>query len=131
MLGIPENAAGMMSHFHPLLGPREAALSDFVPLCWGTLLILLPFVGDPRECNFASNFLSFFFLLPRFVAWPLELGSGTHNPRFVVWPLELGSGTHNPRLGILLELVEGKKMGLHPMCLYSKYSVFSGEPNNG
>ena len=34
---------------------------------------------------------------PRFVAWPLELGSGTHNPRFVAWPLELGLGTHNPR----------------------------------
>ena len=34
---------------------------------------------------------------PRFVAWPLELGLGTHNPRFVVWPLELGLGTHNPR----------------------------------
>ena len=31
----------------------------------------------------------------------------------------------------LLELVEGEKMGFHPMCLYSKYSVFSGEPNNG
>ena len=57
----------------------------------------------------------FFFLLPHFVAWPLELGLGTHNPR----------------LGILLELVEGEKMGFHPMCLYSKYSVFSGEPNNG
>ena len=25
---------------------------------------------------------------------------------------------------ILLELVEGEKMGFHPMCLYSKYSVF-------
>ena len=32
---------------------------------------------------------------------------------------------------ILLELVEGEKRGFHPMCLYSKYSVFSGEPNNG
>ena len=60
-------------------------------------MILLPFVGDPRECNFASHFLSLFFLLPRFVAWPLELGLGIHNPRFVAWPLELGLGTHNPR----------------------------------
>ena len=34
---------------------------------------------------------------PRFVAWPLELGLGTHNPRFFAWPLELGLGTHNPR----------------------------------
>ena len=25
---------------------------------------------------------------------------------------------------ILLDLVEGEKMGFHPMCLYSKYSVF-------
>ena len=25
---------------------------------------------------------------------------------------------------ILLELAEGEKMGFHPMCLYSKYSVF-------
>ena len=31
----------------------------------------------------------------------------------------------------MLDLVEGGKMGFHPMCLYSKYSVFSGEPNNG
>ena len=37
------------------------------------------------------------FLNPRFVAWPLPSGLGTHNPRFVVWPLELGLGTHNPR----------------------------------
>ena len=35
-------------------------------------------------------------LNPRFVAWPLELGLGTHNPRFVAWPLELELGTHNP-----------------------------------
>ena len=28
---------------------------------------------------------------------------------------------------ILLDLVEGEKMGFHPMCLYSKYSVFLGE----
>ena len=41
--------------------------------------------------------IPFFFLLPRFVAWPLELGLGTHNPRLVLWPLELGLGTHNPR----------------------------------
>ena len=32
---------------------------------------------------------------------------------------------------ILFELVEGEKMGFHRMCLYSKYSGFSGEPNNG
>ena len=25
---------------------------------------------------------------------------------------------------ILLDLVEGEKMGFHPMCLYSKYSLF-------
>ena len=31
----------------------------------------------------------------------------------------------------LLDLVKGQKMGFHPMCLYSKYSVFSGEPNDG
>ena len=31
----------------------------------------------------------------------------------------------------LLEPLEGQKMGFHPMCLYSKYSVFSGEPNDG
>ena len=37
---------------------------------------------------------------PRFVAWPLELGLGTHNPHFVVWPLELGLGTHNPRFPV-------------------------------
>ena len=84
-LGIPEYA-GVTKHFRPLLGPREgkgeAATSDFVPLCWVT--------------HFASHFLSF-FLLPRFVVWPLELGLGTHNPRFVAWPLELGFGTHNPR----------------------------------
>ena len=32
---------------------------------------------------------------------------------------------------ILLDLVEGEKLGFHPMCLYSKYSVFLGEPNSG
>ena len=32
---------------------------------------------------------------------------------------------------ILLDLVEGEKMGFHPMCLYSKYSVFLGEPHSG
>ena len=31
----------------------------------------------------------------------------------------------------LLDLVEGEKMGFHPKWLYSKYSVFSGESNNG
>ena len=47
-------------------------------------------VGDPQECTFASHFVSFFFWLPRFVAWPLELQLGSHNTRLVVWPLELG-----------------------------------------
>ena len=37
---------------------------------------------------------------PRFVAWPLELGLGTHNPRFIAWPLELGLGTHKPRFNL-------------------------------
>ena len=32
---------------------------------------------------------------------------------------------------LLPELVEGEKMGFHPICLHSKYSVFSGEPNHG
>ena len=32
---------------------------------------------------------------------------------------------------ILLDLVEGEKMGFRPMCLYSKCSVFLGEPNSG
>ena len=32
---------------------------------------------------------------------------------------------------ILLDLVQGEKMGFHPMCLYSKCSVFGGEPNSG
>ena len=32
---------------------------------------------------------------------------------------------------ILLDLVEGEKLGFHPMRLYSKYSVFLGEPNSG
>ena len=49
---------------------------------------------------------SIFFSFPRFVAWPFELGLGTHNPRFGVaprvgvrdsrtlpWPLELGLRT--------------------------------------
>ena len=31
----------------------------------------------------------------------------------------------------LLDLVDGEKMGFHPMCLYSKYSVFLGELNSG
>ena len=38
-LGTPQNA-GVTQHFHPLLGPREgrgeAAISDFVPLCFRT-----------------------------------------------------------------------------------------------
>ena len=32
---------------------------------------------------------------------------------------------------ILLDLVQGEKMGFHHMCLYSKCSVFGGQPNSG
>ena len=44
-------------------------------------------------------------------------------------PLEIGwkvpdHGRRRRPKQILLELVEGEKMGFHPMCLYSKYSVF-------
>ena len=39
-------------------------------------------------------------------------------------------GAEGPK-EILLELVEGEKMGFQPMCPYSNYSGFSGEPNNG
>ena len=48
------------------------------------------FLGRTHSFNLSLSF-------PRFVAWPLELGLGTHNPRFFAWPLELGLGTHNPR----------------------------------
>ena len=48
------------------------------------------FVAWPLELGLGTH-------NPRFVAWPLELGLGTHNPRFVAWPLELGLGAHNPR----------------------------------
>ena len=52
---------------------------------------------------------------PRFVAWPLELGLGTHTTRFVVWPLELGLGTHNPgSVAWPLELELGTH---HPRCV--------------
>ena len=57
-----------------------------------------PFWGSLRKQGLHS--ISALFWAPekaRFVAWPLELGLGTHNPRFVAWPLELGLGTHNPR----------------------------------
>ena len=47
------------------------------------------------HCVHSFSLVSIF--LPRFIAWPLELGLGTHNPRFVALPLELGLGTHNPR----------------------------------
>ena len=44
--------SGMPNKGEPL-GPREGrgevATSDFVPLCWGLLLVLLPFVGDPPK----------------------------------------------------------------------------------
>ena len=43
-----------------------------------------------------------------------------------LWPLELGLGTHNPQLGILLELVEGEKMGFHP-CVYTQNTQFFQE----
>ena len=53
-------------------------------------------------------------------------------------PSLLGFGPEVPDHGrrrrpkeILLDLVEGEKMGFHPMCLYSKYSFFLGEPNSG
>ena len=46
-------------------------------------------------------------------------------------PSLLGFGPEVPDHGrrrrpkeILLDLVEGEKMGFHPMCVYSKYSVF-------
>ena len=74
------------------------------------LLILFPFVGEHFCFCSPSHLLSFFF------------GS----PRFVAWPLELGSGTRNPQLGILLELVEGKKMGFHP-CGYTQNTQFFQE----
>ena len=43
--------------------------------------------------------------------------------------LEIGSkvpdhGRRRRPKQILLELVEGEKMGFYPMCLYSKYSIF-------
>ena len=53
-------------------------------------------------------------------------------------PSLLGFGPEVPDHGrqrrpeeILLDLVEGENMGFHPMCLYSKYAVFLGEPNGG
>ena len=49
------------------------------------------------RANTRRSFFLSCFSFPRFVAWPLELGLGTHNPRFVAWPLDLGSGTRNPR----------------------------------
>ena len=52
-------------------------------------------------------------------------------------PSLLGFGPEVPDHGrrrrpkeILLDLIEGE-MGFHPMCLYSKYSVFLGEPHSG
>ena len=54
-------------------------------------------------------------------------GSGTDPLRRLPPPsLEIGWKVpdHGRLKQILLELVEGEKMGLHPMCLYSKYSVF-------
>ena len=68
--------------FEGLRAPEKARVRQ-------PLLILFPFVG---EHILPPTFFSFFFLLPRFVAWPLELGLGTRNPRFFAWPLELGLG---------------------------------------
>ena len=51
-------------------------------------------------------------------------------------PLEIGTEVpdhqrqRRPKAN-LLEPLDGQKMGFHPMCLYSKYSVFSGESNDG
>ena len=42
-----------------------------------------------------------------------------------------GHGRQRRPKEILLDLVEDEKMGFHPMCLYSKYSVVLGEPNSG
>ena len=72
-------------HFRPLLGSEKAGLRQ-------PILILFPFGNAVllRKWGQSSN--------PRFVAWPLELGLGTHNPRFVAWPPELGLGTLNPRV---------------------------------
>ena len=50
----------------------------------------------------------------RFVAWPLELGLGTHNPRFVVWLLGLGLGTRNAHFGCRWSLAHS---GGCPICL--------------
>ena len=46
-------------------------------------------------------------------------------------PEVLDHGRQRRPKEILLDLVEGEKLGFHPMCLYSKYSVFLGEPNSG
>ena len=66
-----------------MVTPSANLTSDFVP-----------FVGDPRECRGD-------------VAFPPSLGpqpsgaieeTGTIlNPRFVAWPLDLGLGTHTLR----------------------------------
>ena len=65
-------------HFRPLLGPREgkgeAATLNFVPLFWGTLLILRPFVGDLRECNFCLPLYLRFFYSHALLRGPLSWG---------------------------------------------------------
>ena len=63
-----------------------------------------------------------------FAPWVIEKTKNLFflSPRFVAWPLELGLGTHNLQLGILLELVEGEKMGFHP-CVYTQNTQFFQE----
>ena len=56
-------------------------------------------------------------------------GTGPFTPTPPLPSLEIGwkvpdHGCQRRPKQILLELVEGEKMGFHPMCLYSKYSVF-------
>ena len=75
----------MTLHFRPLLGPNLPVL-----LRKPGQSLNPRFVAWPLELGLGTH-------NPRFVAWPLKLGLGTHNPRFVAWPLELGLGTHNPR----------------------------------
>ena len=62
-------------------------------------------------------------------------GGGLYtNPPSLPHGIQLGSAgpwrRRRPKEN-LLDLVEGEKKGFHPMCLYSKYSDFLGEPNNG
>ena len=74
------------------------------------------------------------------MGWESHMGGGAGTGPFTPTrpPSLLGFGWEVPDHGrqrrpkeILLDLVEGEKMGFHPMCLNSKYSVFLGEPNSG